>query len=131
MIANGLLDDGLFNPAGFVTGTLVTKVGQYSGQGGGTSLDTGLGDPFGVFDYTCCGPAASRFTAANLTFDSKRKARSHSAVRTTQAVAAREGSDEPWRERLRRQRRCGPLIDRPPPLPARRPVSRVRAGSAK
>lgn len=65
MIANDLLDDGLFNPAGFVTGTLVTSVGQYSGQGGGTSLDTGLADPFGVFDYTCCGPAASRFTAAN------------------------------------------------------------------
>ncbi len=65
VIANGLLDDGLFNPAGFVTGTLVTSVGQYSGQGGGTSLDTGLGDPFGVFDYTCCGSAASRFTAAN------------------------------------------------------------------
>ena len=65
VIANGLLDDGLFNPTGFITGTLVTSVGQYSGQGGGTSLDTGLGDAFGVFDYTCCGLAASRFTAAN------------------------------------------------------------------
>ena len=63
VINNGLLDDGLFNSAGFITGTLITSVGQYSGQGGGTSLDTGLGDAFGVFDYACCG--GSRFTAAN------------------------------------------------------------------
>ncbi len=65
VIANGLLDDGVFNSAGFVTGTLITSVGQFSAQGGGTSLDTGLGDAFGVFDYTCCGSAASRFAAAN------------------------------------------------------------------
>ena len=63
VINNGLLDDGLFNSAGFITGTLITSVGQYSGQGGGTSLDTGLVDAFGVFDYACCG--GSRFTAAN------------------------------------------------------------------
>lgn len=62
VVTNQLLDDGIFNAAGFTTGTLITSVGQYSGQGGGTSLDlTGTGS----YAYTCCGPAASRFTAAN------------------------------------------------------------------
>lgn len=65
VIDNGLLDDGLFNPAGFVTGTLVTSVGQYSTQGHGTSLDTGLGDGIDFFQYSFGGSAASRFTAAN------------------------------------------------------------------
>ena len=58
----GLLDDGLFNPFGYSAGTLITSVGEFSGQGGGTSLDlTGTGS----FDYVCCGAAATRFAAAN------------------------------------------------------------------
>jgi hypothetical protein len=60
-----LLDDGIFNSAGYLTGTLIHSVGQYSGQGGGTSLDsTGTG----VYDYVCCGPN-TRFDAANAIDD--------------------------------------------------------------
>jgi len=62
------LDDALFNPAGFTTGTLITSLGQYSGEGAGRSLDTGLGDVFGVYDYACCGPI-TRFDAANAIDD--------------------------------------------------------------
>jgi hypothetical protein len=62
VVDNKLLDDGLFSLGGFIPGTLITSIGQYSGQGGGTSLDsTGTGS----YDYTCCGPASSRFDAAN------------------------------------------------------------------
>lgn len=62
VITNQLLDDGVFNQSGFSASTLVHSVGQYSGQGGGASTDlTGTGS----YGYTCCGPAASRFTAAN------------------------------------------------------------------
>ena len=34
VIANGLLDDGIFNPTGFTASNLITSVGQYAGQGG-------------------------------------------------------------------------------------------------
>ena len=62
VITNGLLDDGIFNPTGFTASNLITSVGQYSGQGGGTSTDlTGTGG----YAYTCCGAPASRFAAAN------------------------------------------------------------------
>lgn len=62
VVTNQLLDDGVFNSAGFLTGTLIHSVGQYSGQGGGTSLDT---TGTGSYAYTCCGAAATRFAAAN------------------------------------------------------------------
>lgn len=62
VVNNKLLDDGIFDPTGYTASTLVTSVGQYSNQGGGTSLDaTGTGS----YGYTCCGAAASRFGAAN------------------------------------------------------------------
>ena len=62
VVDNHLLDDGLFSLTGFIPGTLITSIGQYAAQGGGTSLDnTGTGS----YDYSCCGPAASRFAAAN------------------------------------------------------------------
>ncbi len=62
VVDNKLLDDSIFNPAGYVASTLITSVGAYSGQGAGTSTDlTGVGG----YAYTCCGAAASRFTAAN------------------------------------------------------------------
>lgn len=62
VVTNQLLDDGIFDTTGYLAGTLVTSVGQYSGQGGGTSTDlTGTGG----FAYTCCGSAASRFAAGN------------------------------------------------------------------
>lgn len=62
VVDNKLLDDGLFSTAGFIAGTLITSIGQYSSQGGGTSLDsTGTGS----YAYSCCGSAASRFDAAN------------------------------------------------------------------
>lgn len=62
VIDNKLLDDGIFDATGYVASTLVTSVGQYSNQGGGVSSDlTGTGS----FGYSCCGSAASRFTAAN------------------------------------------------------------------
>ena len=62
VVDNQLLDDGIFDTTGYLASTLITSVGQYSGQGGGTSTDlTGTGG----YAYTCCGPAASRFTAAN------------------------------------------------------------------
>src|SRR4030095_11241572 len=62
VVDNQLLDDGLFSTAGFIPGTLITSIGQYSGQGGGTSLDsTGTGS----YGYTCCGAASTRFDAAN------------------------------------------------------------------
>ena len=62
VVTNQLLDDGLFNATGYLAGTLIHSVGQYSGQGGGTSTDlTGTGD----YGYGCCGAAATRFTAAN------------------------------------------------------------------
>ena len=60
VVSNQLLDDGLFSSAGYLAGTLIHSVGQYSGQGGGTSLDTtGTGD----FGYTCC--SVNKFVAAN------------------------------------------------------------------
>jgi hypothetical protein len=66
VVDNKLLDDGVFDPTGFTASTLVTSVGQYSNQGGGTSLDsTGNGS----YGYTCCGAAASRFAAANAIDD--------------------------------------------------------------
>jgi len=62
VVDNQLLDDGIFDATGYLTGTLITSVGQYSSQGGGTSLDlTGTGG----YDYTCCGAAGTRFDAAN------------------------------------------------------------------
>lgn len=62
VVDNELLDDGLFDPTGFLASTLIISVGQYSTQGGGTSLDlTGTGG----YAYTCCGAPATRFTAAN------------------------------------------------------------------
>jgi len=62
VVDNHLLDDGIFSTAGFIAGTLITSVGQYSGQGGGTSSDlTGTGG----YDYACCGAAATRFTAGS------------------------------------------------------------------
>ena len=62
VVDNKLLDDGLFSLTGFVAATLITSIGQYSGQGGGTSLDnTGTGS----YNYTCCGAASTRFDAAN------------------------------------------------------------------
>jgi hypothetical protein len=62
VVDNKLLDDGLFSLTGFVAATLITSIGQYSGQGGGTSLDnTGTGS----YNYTCCGAAGTRFDAAN------------------------------------------------------------------
>lgn len=65
VINNQLLDDGLFNPAGFVAGSLITSVGQYSGQGGGTSLDGNGPDAHdGTYNYVCCGPL-TRFQAAD------------------------------------------------------------------
>ncbi|MEO7853873.1 MAG: PEP-CTERM sorting domain-containing protein [Rubrivivax sp.] len=61
-IDNKLLDDSIFDATGYVPSALVTSIGQYSNQGGGTSTDlTGTGG----YAYTCCGTAASRFTAAN------------------------------------------------------------------
>ena len=52
VVDNQLLDDGVFDPTNFIPSTLITSVGDYSGQGGGTSLDlTGTG----TYDYTCCG----------------------------------------------------------------------------
>lgn len=63
VVNNQLLDDGIFNTTGYVASTLITSIGQYSGQGGGASTDsTGTGG----FGYTCCGPAVSRFAAANV-----------------------------------------------------------------
>ena len=62
VVTNTLLDDGIFNTTGYLAGTLIKSIGDYSGQGGGTSTDlTGTGG----YAYTCCGPAASRFDAAN------------------------------------------------------------------
>lgn len=62
VVDNKLLDDGIFDPTGYTESTLIVSVGDYSGQGGGTSLDlTGTGS----YGYTCCGSAASRFDAAN------------------------------------------------------------------
>jgi PEP-CTERM motif len=62
VIDNKLMDDGTFNSQGYLAGTLIKSIGQYSNQGGGTSTDlTGTGD----FGYTCCGVADSRFAAAN------------------------------------------------------------------
>jgi hypothetical protein len=62
VVDNHLLDDGIFSTAGFIAGTLITSVGQYSGQGGGTSSDlTGTGG----YAYACCGAAATRFTAGS------------------------------------------------------------------
>ena len=62
VVDNKLLDDSVFIPSGYVASSLITSVGQFSNQGGGTSTDlTGTGS----YAYTCCGPAASRFTAAN------------------------------------------------------------------
>src|SRR5215216_6455347 len=61
VIDGKLLDDGTFNSAGYLTGTLIHSVGQYSNQGGGTSTDlTGTGS----YDYVCCGAPATRFDAA-------------------------------------------------------------------
>ena len=62
VVNNNLLDDSIFNATGYLAATLIHSVGQYSGQGGGTSTDT---TGTGGYAYTCCGPAASRFTAAN------------------------------------------------------------------
>ena len=62
VVNNHLLDDGLFNTTGFIAANLITSVGQYSGQGGGTSLDT---TGTGGYDYTCCGAAATRFAAGS------------------------------------------------------------------
>lgn len=62
VVDNKLLDDSIFDATGYVASTLVQSIGQYSGQGGGTSTDT---TGTGGYAYTCCGPAASRFTAAN------------------------------------------------------------------
>lgn len=62
VIDNGLLDDGIFDPTGYVPTTLITSVGQYAGQGAGTSTDlTGVGG----YGYSCCGAADTRFAAAN------------------------------------------------------------------
>jgi hypothetical protein len=62
VVDNQLLDDGIFDPTDYIASTLIISVGQYSGQGGGTSLDlTGTGG----YAYVCCGPAATRFDAAN------------------------------------------------------------------
>ncbi len=66
VVDNKLLDDGIFDTTGFIAGTLITSVGDFSGQGGGTSQDsTGTGS----YAYTCCGSAASRFDAANAIDD--------------------------------------------------------------
>lgn len=62
VVNNKLLDDGIFDPTGYTASTLVTSVGQYSNQGGGTSQDSA---GTGSYGYTCCGSAASRFGAAN------------------------------------------------------------------
>ncbi len=62
VVDNQLLDDGIFDPTNFIPSTLITSVGNYSGQGGGTSLDL-IGT--GTYDYTCCGAPATRFDAAN------------------------------------------------------------------
>ena len=60
VVTNQLLDDGLFNSAGYLAGTLIYSVGSYSTQGGGTSTDvTGTGS----YGYTCCG--VDKFFAAN------------------------------------------------------------------
>jgi len=65
VVNNQMLDDGLFNAAGYVTGTLIHSVGQYSGQAGGTSLDgNGPDANDGTYNYVCCGPI-TRFQAAN------------------------------------------------------------------
>lgn len=62
VVANKLLDDGVFDPTGYTESSLVRSVGQYSGQGGGVSFDlTGTGG----YDYSCCGEASTRFEAAN------------------------------------------------------------------
>jgi hypothetical protein len=62
VIDGNLLDDGVFNSAGYLAGTLTHSVGQYSNQGGGTSTDsTGTGS----YSYVCCGAPATRFDAAN------------------------------------------------------------------
>jgi hypothetical protein len=62
VVNNQLLDDGIFNTAGFLAGTLITSVGTYSNQGGGTSTDlTGTGG----YAYTCCGAPSTRFDAAS------------------------------------------------------------------
>lgn len=62
VIDNQLLDDGVFDTTGYLPSTLITSVGQYSGQGAGTSSDlTGVGG----YGYTCCGSAATRFDAGN------------------------------------------------------------------
>lgn len=62
VVDNKLLDDSIFDATGYLASTLITSVGQYSNQGGGTSTDT---TGTGGFDYTCCGAADSRFAAAN------------------------------------------------------------------
>ena len=62
VVDNKLLDDGIFDATGSVASSLVKSIGQYSGQGGGTSSDT---TGTGGYAYGCCGSAASRFTAAN------------------------------------------------------------------
>lgn len=62
VVSNKLLDDSHFDATGYVASTLIKSIGQYSGQGGGTSTDlTGTGG----YDYTCCGTADTRFAAAN------------------------------------------------------------------
>lgn len=62
VVDNKLLDDGIFNPSGYVASTLIKSIGQYSNQGGGTSSDlTGTGG----YGYSCCGAPDSRFAAAN------------------------------------------------------------------
>jgi hypothetical protein len=62
VVDNKLLDDGIFDPTGYLPSTLITSVGQYSNQGGGTSTDvTGTGG----YAYTCCGTPDTRFAAGN------------------------------------------------------------------
>ena len=62
VVDNKMLDDGVFDATGYVASKLITSIGQYSNQGGGTSTDlTGTGG----YDYTCCGAPSTRFDAAN------------------------------------------------------------------
>ncbi|MED5622450.1 PEP-CTERM sorting domain-containing protein [Ideonella sp. BN130291] len=62
VVDNKMLDDGIFDPAGYLPSTLIKSVGDFSWQGGGTSTDlTGTGG----YAYTCCGAPDSRFAAAN------------------------------------------------------------------
>ena len=66
VVSNQLLDDGIFNSTGYLPGTLIHSVGQYSTQGGGVSTDlTGTGGFDYILDPNDPNPSLTRFDAAN------------------------------------------------------------------